>query len=360
MTNPNQALLDATIAAVRPTDKAMQAAAEARQVELTKPVGSLGLLEVTGNRLCAIFRQCPPPLPSKAIAAVFCGDHGVMAHRISPWNQEVTLQMTTNVALGGASINSLAAAPGIEVWPIDVGVAHDLPDLPNLRRHRVRNGTGDISTEPAMTRDDALEALAVGIRIANEAVEAGADTLIPGEVGIGNTGVAAAIISAMTGEPASVTTGRGAGSGNNTLDRKTAIIQAALDLHQPDPSDPVGVLAAVGGLEHAAMAGYILAGAAAGRLVILDGVIACGAALIVEGLCPTATEYFVAGHKGCEPGIGIALDRLGLEPLVHLGMRLGEGGGASVAFPIVQASANVLRIMATFAEAGVNENHDAS
>lgn len=358
MTTAQEQLLQATIAAVRPTDAAALAAAEARQVQLTKPVGSLGQLETTGNRLCAIFHACPPPVPTRAIAAVFCGDHGVQAQRISPWHQEVTVQMTTNVARGGASINALAAQPGIEVWTIDVGVAGDLPELPNLIERRIRNGTGDISREPAMSRAEALAALAIGIELGNEAIAAGADTLIPGEVGIGNTGVAAAIIAAMTGSSAADTTGRGAGSGDEMLARKTAVIQRALDLHHPDPADPVGVLASVGGLEHAAMAGYLLAGAAGGRLLLLDGVIACSAALVAVALCPTVAEYLVAGHAGREPGIQIALATLGLEPLVDLGMRLGEGGGASVAFPIVQASANVLRLMDTFADAGVNEDHD--
>ena len=351
-------LLARTIAAIVLTDDQALAAAENRQLELTKPVGSLGQLEWTGNRLCAIYRQCPPPCPRRAIAGVFCGDHGVTAQGISPWHQELTQQMAINVCKGGASINALAAQAGVEVWAIDVGCQLELPESPTLRRCRVRPGTGDITQTRAMTRDEAVAAIEVGIQIAREAVQAGADLLIPGEVGIGNTTVAAAMIAAMTGSDAARVTGRGAGSGDQMLARKIAVVQRALDLHRPDPGDPIGVLSAVGGLEHAAIAGFLLGGAALGVPLLLDGVIACAAALIAVRLCPTAAGYLLAGHAGAEPGIDVALQQLDLQPLVDLGMRLGEGGGAAVAFPIVQASANVLRLMATFSEAAVNADHD--
>lgn len=352
-------LLDQTLDALRPVDPDWLAAAQSHQLRLIKPAGALGRLEEVGNRLCAIAETVPPPVPSRPIAAVFAGDHGIQRHRISPWQQEVSVQILTACCAGRASINAIATAQGVEVWPVDVGVAVDPGPLPGLRSRVVRRGTADITTGPAMSRQEALAAVEVGIEVAQEAVLAGADLMICGEIGIGNTAIAAALIATLAGVDAQLVTGRGAGAGDQILARKVATIRAALDLHRPDPGDPIGVLAAVGGLEHAAMAGWMLAGAAAGLPVLVDGVICCSSAMLAVRLSPALAGHLFASHAGAEPGIRVALDDLGLEPLLDLGMRLGEGGGSAMAYPVLRAAAQVMNQMGTFTGAGVNADHDA-
>lgn len=348
-------LLDDTLRSIGPASAEALAAAEARQLRLTKPAGSLGRLEEIGNRLAAIAGECPPPLPERAVIGLFAGDHGVCARRISPWPQEVTVQMALNIAAGGAAINAIARQVGAEVWVTDVGVAGDVPDHPGIRARKVRAGTRDFTVEPALTRNEARAALEVGIQAAHEAIDAGADILLTGEMGIGNTTPASALIAVFSGVPASAVTGRGAGADQEMLARKVAVIEAAILLHRPVPSDPLGVLAAVGGLEHAALSGLIL-GAAARRVpVIVDGVIAASAACVAAGLDESVTGYLIAGHAGVEPGIKAALVWLGLQPLLDLDLRLGEGTGAALALPTVQAAARILREMATFDSAGVAE-----
>ena len=350
-------LLGRTLAAIVPTDPQALAAAQARQAQLTKPAGSLGLLETTGAQLAAIHGTCPPPFPEHGWATVFCGDHGVTAAGVSAWGQELTAQMAINICRGGAGINALSAQSGITVHVVDVGMATDIDGCPELDRRRVRPGTDDFTRGPAMSRQDAISAVEVGIQLADEAVAAGADVLIPGEVGIGNTAVAAAVFAALTGTDPADTTGRGAGATDDQLSHKIQVIRAGLDRHQPDRADPIGVLSAIGGLEHAAITGYILGGAAHRVPVLLDGVISASAALLAQALSPDSAGYLIAAHAGSEPGIDTALRHLGLQPLVDLGLRLGEGSGAAVAFPLVQASANVLRLMATFADANVTAEH---
>ena len=346
-------LLDDTLAAIRPASAEALASAEARQLRLTKPAGSLGRLEEIGNRLAAIADTCPPPLPERAVIGLFAGDHGVCAQGISPWPQEVTVQMALNIASGGAAINAIARQVGAEVWVTDVGVAAEVPTHPGIRSRNVRRGTRDLSVEAALTVDEARAALEVGIQTANEAIDGGATILLTGEMGIGNTTPASALIAVFAGVDVPTVTGRGAGAGDDMLSRKVAVIEGALALHRPDAEDPLGTLAAVGGLEHAALAGFIL-GAAARRIsVIVDGVIAASAACVAAGLSEDVRGYLIAGHAGVEPGIRAALGWLGLRPLVDLDLRLGEGTGAALALPTVQAAARILREMATFDSAGV-------
>lgn len=346
-------LLGQTLADIQPIDTEALAAAEQRQGELTKPAGSLGHLESIGNQLSAITGQVPPAVPEHAVLGVFAGDHGVYAQKITPWPQEVTVQMLVNVAYGGASVNALAGETGAQVWPIDIGIAFDVPDAPGLRRHRIRNGTDDFTQGPAMSRGEAQAALEVGIMLANEAVDGGADALVTGEVGLGNTTAASALVAAFTGTDPELTTGRGAGSDDEMLAHKIAVVRAGLARHRPDPGDPLGVLAALGGLEQCGMAGFILGGAARRVPVILDGVISCSAALAAVAFNPLVREYLIAGHQGEEPGIRVALARLELPALVDLHLRLGEGSGGLVALSAVRCAARILRDMATFAEAGV-------
>ena len=348
-------LLDDTIAAIAPLDAAAVAAARARQDSLTKPRGSLGVLEDLSVQLAGLAGQCPPPLPEPAAVAVFAGDHGVHAQGVTPWPQEVTAQMITNFAAGGAVINALAAQSGAEVVVVDVGVAADLSEVPGLLMRKVRRGTRDFTREPAMTRAEAGEAIEVGIGVARDLVAGGTRCLLTGDMGIANTTPSAALIAAFTGTTPADVTGRGTGVDDATLARKVDVVARALARHRPDPADPLGTLAAVGGFEHAALAGYVLAAAAARVPVVLDGVIACAAALVARALAPDSTAAMIAGHRSVEPGASVALDALGLTPLVDLGLRLGEGSGAMLALPIVQGSARVLRDVATFDAAGVTE-----
>lgn len=345
--------LGSVIASVLPVDPEAIAQATARQDQLTKVPGSLGILESVGIRLAGIARACPPPVPTKAVVGVFAGDHGVCAQGVTPWPQEITVGMLVNMAHGGAAINVLSRQMGVTTMLTDVGVAGEYPPSDVIGSRKVRRGSGDISIEPAMTREEAVRALEVGIETAREALDGGAECLLTGEMGIGNTSPSSALISVFTGTPVATVTGRGAGADDAMLAHKTEVLERALALHQPDPADPVGVLAAVGGLEHAALAGFILAGAAARVPVVLDGVIACSAACVAVALCPEVRGYLVSGHAGMEPGIRAAVAHLGLQPLVDLNLRLGEGTGAVLAYPLVQASARILSEMATFAEAGI-------
>jgi len=347
--------LETTVATIRPADEPAMAAARELQARLTKPAGSLGDLEPLSVRLAGLAGACPPPLPEPAAVAVFAGDHGVHAQGVSPWPQEVTAQMVANFLAGGAVVNAFARQAGASVTVVDVGVATPLPDGTGLIGANVRRGTRDMTVEPALTRDEARAAVEVGVQIAEQLISDGAKCLLTGDMGIANTTPAAALIAVFTGSPAAVTTGRGTGIDDATHAHKIAVIEAALALHSPAADDPLGVLAAVGGLEHAALAGFIL-GAAAHRVpVIVDGVIAASGALAAAAFAPDAIAAMVAGHRSAEPGATVALAHLGLTPLLDLGMRLGEGSGAVLALPVVAAAVRVLHEVATFDSAGVSE-----
>jgi nicotinate-nucleotide--dimethylbenzimidazole phosphoribosyltransferase len=348
-------LLTDTITSIAGLDEVAVAAARERQASLTKPPGSLGVLEGVSVQLAGLARSCPPPLPEPATVAVFAADHGVHAQGVTPWPQEVTAQMVGNFLAGGAVINALAAQAGADVVVIDIGVAADLPPAPGLLARKVRAGTRDMTVEAAMTRAEALRAVEEGITVARDLVAGGTRCLLTGDMGIANTTASAALIAAFTGAAPGDVTGRGTGIGDEMFAHKVSVITRALALHSPDPSDPLGVLAAVGGLEHAALAGFVL-GAAAERVpVLLDGVIACAAALAARALAPQSVAAMIAGHRSVEPGASVALDALGLTPMVDLDLRLGEGSGAVLALPLVQGAARVLRDVATFDSAGVTE-----
>ncbi|MFJ8581361.1 nicotinate-nucleotide--dimethylbenzimidazole phosphoribosyltransferase [Micromonospora sp. NPDC093277] len=363
-------MLESTVAAIRPLAEAAMAAARDLQGRLTKPAGSLGALEPLSVRLAGLAGSCPPPLPEPAAVAVFAGDHGVYAQGVTPWPQEVTAQMIGNFLTGGAVVNAFARQAGASVTVVDVGVATPLPvdpaaasgpalpvgpAGPRLVAANVRAGTRDMTVTAALTRDEARAAVETGIRIAGELVDGGAGILLTGDMGIGNTTPAAALVAAFTGVDPAEATGRGTGVDDETYRRKVAVVRAALDRHAPDPADPLGVLAAVGGLEHAALAGLIL-GAAARRVpVLLDGVIAVSGALAAAAFAPDAVGAMVAGHRSAEPGATAALRHLGLDPLIDLGLRLGEGTGALLALPVVTGAVRVLHEVATFDSAGVAE-----
>jgi nicotinate-nucleotide--dimethylbenzimidazole phosphoribosyltransferase len=340
------------LARVQPLDPASMRDARVRQSQLTKPRGSLGVLEDASVRLAGIQAACPPTAMTRPAVAVFAGDHGVHAQRVSPWPQEVTASMIANFRAGGAAVNVLARQAGVEVVVVDMGVAADLVPGEDLLDHKVRRGTSDLSTGPAMSRDEALRGILAGAEVAQQLVDAGHDCLLTGDMGIANTTPSAALVAALTGSAVSEVTGRGTGVDDTTLARKVEVVAAALR-DRPVTGDPVETLAPVGGFEHAGIVGFVLAAAALRVPVLLDGVIAGSAALVVAALSPDAVGCCFAGHRSVEPGHAVALLQLGLRPLVDLDLRLGEGTGAVLAFPILEASGALLREMATFDSAGV-------
>jgi nicotinate-nucleotide--dimethylbenzimidazole phosphoribosyltransferase len=350
-------LLDETLRGIRPLDAKALGEAWERQKRMTKPAGSLGMLEIISAQLSGLSRQCPPPVPEPAAVALFAGDHGVHAQGVTPWPQEVTGQMVANFLAGGAVVNAFAAQVGAEVCVVDVGVACELPATPGLLPRKVRPGTGDITTGPAMTREEAVRAIEAGIETARDLVSAGNRAIVTGEMGVANTTVSAALIAVFTGADAAEVTGRGTGINDETHARKVDVVRRALDLHKPDPDDPIGVLTAIGGLEHAAMTGLLLGAASLRTPVILDGVSAGAAALVARAIAPEVLAACIAGHRSAEPGHRAALTTLGLRPLIDLDLRLGEGTGALLALPLVQSAARAMREVATFDSAGVTEKH---
>jgi nicotinate-nucleotide--dimethylbenzimidazole phosphoribosyltransferase len=350
-TSPKSAFSEAA-AAVGQLDVEAEQAAAAHHDRLTKPRGALGLLEAIGIRLAAIAGTVPPPVPAPAAVAVFAGDHGVLAQGVTPWPQEVTAQMVANFAAGGAAINVLARQMGASVTVVDVGVASELDDAPGLLRRKVRPATADLAQQAAMTDDDVERALTIGADVAAELVAAGARALVTGDMGIGNTTPSAAVIAALTGRPVAEVTGRGTGIDDATLTRKIDAIERGVR-RLDGRADARAVLAEVGGVEIAALAGFIVGGAAARVPVVVDGVIAGAALLAAVDLCPASLAFVFAGHRSTEPGASAVLQHLGLTPLLDLGLRLGEGSGACLALPVLEASARILDEMATFDSAGV-------
>jgi nicotinate-nucleotide--dimethylbenzimidazole phosphoribosyltransferase len=340
-------------AAIARADPRAAAAARERQEQLAKPAGSLGRLDEIGVRLAGIARRCPPPVPQRVGVIIAAGDHGVLAQAGSPWPKDVTAALVARCCSGQAAVNALATVVGAEVTVLDVGVAGDLPAHPRLRHAKIRPGTDDCSQRPAMGRQEAARAILAGAGVAGELIASGVDLLVTGDLGIAHTLPAACLIAAFTGRGAHEVAGRGTGIDDATREFTVTVVEKALRLHAPDPADPIGVVAALGGLEHAALAGMILAGAAAGVPVILDGVNANAAALLAQAIAPRCIEYLFAGHRCVEPGASVALDYLGLEPVVDAGMRLGEGTGALLAVPIIRCGAAVLDGMAPLDEAGI-------
>lgn len=336
-----------------PPDERAAEEAGRRHLALSKPPGSLGRLEELGARLAGMAGECPPPVPESPAVVVCAGDHGVLDRGVSPWPREVTAGMVGNFCAGGAAVNAIAKTVGARVSVLDVGVASESKRHPSLRGAKVRFGTADLSRGPAMDREEAARAVLAGAGVAEELVESGGvDLLVTGDMGIGNTTPAAALISVFTGRPPEETTGRGTGIDDETYELKVRVVREALELHGPEPGDPLGVLAAVGGLEHAAIVGVILMGAACGVPVVLDGVVSNAAALAARAFAPDSVGYMVAGHLSAEPGARVALDSMGLRPLLDLGMRLGEGTGGLLAVPLVGAAARALGEMATLEELG--------
>ncbi len=339
---------------IRPADAEAMSRAEARQGNLTKPPGSLGRLEEVSVRLAGIYGADRPVIGGKAVI-VAAADHGVVAQGITGYPQEVTMQMVLNFLAGGAAVSVMSRRLGVRQVIVDAGVAADLPGHPELRVLKIGRGTGDISQGPAMSRHQSIQSLEGGINLAVEVADSGADLLATGDMGIGNTTPSSAITSAVTGLPAADTTGEGTGRTPDELRRKAAVVQTALETNRPDPGNGIDLLAKVGGFEIGLLAGVILGSAMMRRAVVLDGFISGAAALIARAVCPYSRDYMIASHLSAERGHRAALAALGLSPLLDLGMRLGEGTGAVICMPIVEAAAACLSDMATFAEAGVSD-----
>ena len=357
MTTP----FEGALAALTPYDRAAEAEAALLHTRLTKPRGALGRLEDAGARLCGIAGLVPPPVPAPATVAVFAADHGVWAEGVSPWPQEVTAQMVANFCAGGAAINVLARHTGARVLVVDVGVRAELTAAPGLLDRKVLPGTANLAVEPAMPVAAAGAALDIGAEVAAHAVSAGARCLVTGDMGIANTTASAAVIAALTGLDPAAVTGRGTGIDDATWARKVAVVERGLDRARAEGTlagsrpDPLRVLASLGGLEIAALAGFVVGGAAARVPVLVDGVIALAGVLAAADLVPEAVRFCIAGHRSVEPGASAVLEHLGMNPLLDLGMRLGEGSGACLALPVLQAAAKILSEMATFDAAGVTE-----
>ena len=335
--------------AIRPADDAAAAAARDRHDALAKPAGSLGALEALGVRLAAMAGACPPPIPTRPALIVAAGDHGVHAEGVTPWPQEVTAAVATAICTGGAASSVLATQVGASVAVVDVGMVADTPPHERLVDARVRRGTRNLLTEDAMTLEEVDAAIVAGASLAQRHIEAGADLLVTGDMGIANTTASACLVAAFTGASADVVTGRGAGIDDTTLTHKAAVVARAVERHGTG-HEPLATLAALGGLEHAALVGVMLAGAAARVPVVLDGVITNAAALAATAVAPDAVSCLVAGHRSVEPGAAIALKHLELDPLLDLDLRLGEGTGALLAVPLVQSAAAILNDMALLAE----------
>jgi nicotinate-nucleotide--dimethylbenzimidazole phosphoribosyltransferase len=352
-------LISNTIESIKPLDKEAMAKARARQDTLTKPPGSLGRLEELSVQLAGIQGKAMPQIKHKAIM-VMAGDHGVVAEKIGNWPQEVTAQMVRNFLRGGAGINVIARQVGVRVLVVDMGVATDLKPDPDLLSRKISYGTQNMTLGPAMTIEQAVNAVESGIEIATDETARGLDIIGTGDMGIGNTTASSAICAVVTGKPVAEVTGRGAGLNDEQLTRKVAVIERALMVNNPDPAQPLDVLAKVGGFEIGGLVGVML-GAAVKRIpVVIDGFISGSAALIATVLSPGLKDYLIAAHLSTEPGHRVLLEYLGLKPLLNLNMRLGEGTGAALGIFLAETATRILTEMATFAEAGVSEGDEGT
>ncbi|GAB6143459.1 nicotinate-nucleotide--dimethylbenzimidazole phosphoribosyltransferase [Desulfocicer niacini] len=345
--------LTQTLNKITPSDLKTKEKALQRLAEQARPAGSLGILEGVGAKLAAIAGTIDVSFKKKMIITC-AGDHGVVQEGVSLFPQEVTPQMVDNFVNQGASINVLAKHVGAQVKVADLGVNFDFsPTLPIFHK-KVKKGTANFTKTPAMTRQEAIASITAGIEIVDELVEKqGVDLLGTGDMGIGNTTPSAAIIAAFSGISVSELTGRGTGIDDEMLKNKIAVIEKGLVLHAPDPKDPIDVLAKVGGLEIGGLAGLVLGAAAHGIPVVCDGIISTAGALIACELAPHAKEYLFAGHRSVEVGHTFMHNRMGLEPLLDLKFRLGEGTGAALAFQLLEAATRILAEIKTFEEVAI-------
>jgi len=332
-------------------------AARVRQNSLTKPQGSLGRLEELSIQLAAITGQPLPTIKDKVIITM-AGDHGVARDGVSAYPPEVTPQMVLNFLSGGAAINVLARHVGARIVVVDMGVVHDFSPHPDLLVKKIAHGTNSILRGPAMTREQAVQAIEAGIEVVEAEITRGLDIVGTGDMGIGNTTPSAAIAATLTGEAVARIVGRGTGVDDAGLTRKIEVIERALEINQPDPQDGLDILARVGGFEIGGLVGVILGAAAHRKPVMVDGFISTAAAMLAIAIAPQVRPYLIAAHRSQEQGHGIMLAWAGLEPLLDIDLRLGEGTGAALGISLAEAACKILAEMATFEEAGVSEKED--
>ncbi|AEE91230.1 Nicotinate-nucleotide--dimethylbenzimidazole phosphoribosyltransferase [Tepidanaerobacter acetatoxydans Re1] len=345
--------LEQTLQQIKPLDEEVMEKTQARLDDLTKPVGSLGMLENIAKQIAGITGSVVPELPKKA-AILMAGDHGIVKEGVAPFPQEVTPQMVLNFVNGGAAMSVLARHENAKLYVVDIGVASDLPDVPNIIKRKVAYGTKNMAEGPAMTYEEATQAVEVGIDIAEMVIREGAGIIAIGEMGIGNTSPSSAIIATYSNLPVKNVVGRGTGVDDEKLKIKIAAIEKALTVNKPNPKNPLDVLSKVGGFEIAGLTGVILACAANRVPVIIDGFISGAAAVIAKEMSPLAVNYMLGSHLSEEPGHKIILDFLGIKPILMMNMRLGEGTGAALAMNVIDASLKILKEMSTFSEAGVS------
>lgn len=340
------------ISRITPADEQSILKAEHRLNILTKPPGSLGQLETLAVKLAGISGTEQPSFTNRTVV-VMAADHGVCCEGVSAFPQEVTVQMAHNFLAGGAAVNVLARQGGAEVQFVDIGINGDIVHTDLIER-KVRRGTDNMAVGPAMSREEAIEALLVGIKVAEEAIKKGTEIFITGEMGIGNTTASAAVLCALRGMAPEVAVGRGTGIDDERLLHKISVVERAIKVNQPNSTDPIDVLSKVGGLEIAGLAGLILGAAANRTPVVLDGFISGAAALIAKALAPETMAYMIASHVSGERGHKLMLEQLGLEPLLNLGLRLGEGTGGVLCLHLIEAICRILSEMATFESAGIS------
>jgi nicotinate-nucleotide--dimethylbenzimidazole phosphoribosyltransferase len=346
--------LDETLNRILPVDRSLERLAQERLDRLTKPRGSLGKLEEMACRVAVIQGKVPPQLGRKLLL-VFAADHGITEEAVSAYPKEVTAQMTRNFLNGGAAINVMARHHGVDTQIVDVGVDYEFAGLGGLVNHKVRRGTANFADGAAMTRAEAGRCIELGSQLAREAAAQNVFLLGAGDMGIGNTSSAAAILCALTGAAPAAVVGRGTGIDDATLGRKVRAIEKGLHLNRLDPNDPLDVLGKVGGLEIGAMTGVILGAAALRIPMVLDGFVSGAAALLATRFCPHVRDVLFASHLSAERGHRLMLEELELSPVLHLGMRLGEGTGACLLMGLIETAVKIMGEMATFESAGVKE-----
>ncbi|MDR1262908.1 MAG: nicotinate-nucleotide--dimethylbenzimidazole phosphoribosyltransferase [Oscillospiraceae bacterium] len=345
--------LTEAIAVIQPASDEAAQSARLHWDDIAKPPGSLGLLEDVVVRMAGAYGRLPLEPLRKAVV-IMCADHGVVSEGVAQNGYEVTAMMTEVIGVRRSAVCRMANAAGVDVIAVNIGVASPVRSEGVLDRI-IRNGTRNMAVEPAMTRDEAVKAVETGVEIASNLAKQGYNLLATGEMGIGNTTASAAVAAALLGCSAAETTGRGAGLSDDRLARKIAVVERALTLHQPDPSDPIDVLSKVGGLEIAGLTGVFLGGAASRVPVLVDGFISSAAALAARGLCPNVTDYMIASHVSEERAAARLLNALGLEAPIHARMRLGEGTGAVAAMPLIELALAAFRETATLSGTGIGD-----
>jgi nicotinate-nucleotide--dimethylbenzimidazole phosphoribosyltransferase len=353
MTIKNESELGDLLGKIEPADQDILNKAQVRLDNLTKPRGSLGKLETLAARYCAMRQQLSPKI-EKRIILTFAGDHGVVAEGVSAFPQEVTPQMVLNFLGGGAGVNVLANHVGAEVRVVDVGVAARV-EGEGLISKKVKSGTDNMAKGPAMSIEECLAAISAGMEVAGQAIADGADIIGTGDMGIGNTTPSAALFAELLPVAVDKITGRGTGIDDESLDRKIKIIEQAIEVNRDNLSTPLSTLAAIGGLEIAAICGVILEGAQKKIPVMVDGFISSAAALVAMKMNPDVLDYCFFSHMSAEQGHALFFEKSNLSPILDLGLRLGEGTGAVLAINLVEAGLKIMTQMATFGEAGVSE-----